>query len=50
MDKQRLRDVLGDAVSGAPTPLAAADRLCTACVELLDVDGASISYIGDGTM
>ena len=50
MDRQRLRDVLGDAVSGAPTPLAAADRLCTACVELLDVDGASISYIGDGTM
>ena len=50
MDKQRLRDALGDAVTGAPTPLAAADRLCAACVELLDVDGASISFIDDSTM
>lgn len=50
MDKQELREVLGDAVTGAPTPLAAADRVCHACVELLDVDGASISFIGDGTM
>ena len=28
--------------------LAAADRLCEACVDLLDVDGASISLIKDG--
>ena len=49
MDKQRLRDALGDAVTGAPTPLAAADRLCQACVELLDVDGASISFIDGST-
>jgi hypothetical protein len=50
MDRQRLRDRLGAAVTGAPTPLAAADRLCAACVELLEVDGASISIVGDGTM
>jgi hypothetical protein len=48
MDSRRLRDALGAAVTGAPTPLAAADRLCAACVHLLDVDGASISYIDGG--
>lgn len=48
MELQRLRDQLGAAMDGAPTPLAAADRLCAACVELLDVDGASISLIADG--
>jgi hypothetical protein len=50
MDEQRLRDALGAAVADAPTPLAAADRLCTACVHLLDVDGASISFIDGGAM
>ena len=50
MDKQRIRDALGAAVTDAPTPLAAADRLCAACVQLLDVDGASISFIDGGTM
>lgn len=50
MDKQGLRDALGDAVTGAPTPLAAADRLCAACVQHLGVDGASISFVGAGTM
>ncbi|MGJ7440977.1 GAF and ANTAR domain-containing protein [Aquipuribacter sp. MA13-6] len=50
MDDQELRDALGDAMTGAHTPLEAADRLCAACVQLLDVDGASISYMGDGTM
>lgn len=50
MDRQGLRDALGAAVTDAPTPLAAADRLCTACVELLDVDGASISFVDGGTM
>lgn len=50
MDKQQFRDALGAAVTDAPTPLAAADRLCAACVHLLDVDGASISFIGGGTM
>ena len=50
MDQQRLREALGSAVTGASTPLAAADRLCEACVQLLDVDGASISLIDGGTM
>ena len=50
MDRQRLRDALGDSLTGAPTPLAAADRLCAACVELLDVDGASISLIDGGAV
>lgn len=48
MGLQRLRDELGAALDGAPTALAAADRLCAACVELLDVDGASISLIAEG--
>lgn len=50
MDKQRVREVLGAAVTDAPTPLAAADRLCAACVQLLDVDGASISFVDGGAM
>lgn len=49
MDRQRLRDELDAAVTDAPTPLAAADRLCAACVQLLDVDSAAISFIGGGT-
>ncbi len=49
METSRLRDMLGAAVSGASTPLEAADRLCVACVDLLDVDGASISLIEAGT-
>jgi len=48
MELERLRDMLGAAVADAPTPLAAADQLCTTCVELLDVDGASISLIDGG--
>jgi hypothetical protein len=50
MDKQRLRDVLGAAVTDAPTPLEAADRLCAACVDMFDVDGASISFINGAKM
>ena len=48
MDVQRLRAALGAAVTDAPTPLMAADRLCTACVQLLDVDGATVSYVDGG--
>lgn len=44
----RLRAELGEAVSGAGSALAAADRLCVACVQLLQVDGASISLMHDG--
>lgn len=32
-------------MAGAPSALGAADRLCAACVRLLDVDGAAISLI-----
>ena len=45
MDGQQVREALGAAVTDAPTPLDAADRLCAACVQLLDVDGASISFV-----
>ena len=44
----RLRAGLGEAMEGAATPLAAADRLCRACVEMLAVDGAAISLMHDG--
>lgn len=50
MDTRRLRDALGEAVNGASSPLAAANRLCAECVRLLDVDGASISLMAGGTM
>ena len=43
-----MRERLGGALMGAATPLIAADRLCEACVALLDVDGASISLIRRG--
>lgn len=43
-----LRAALGAAVAGTPTALEAADRLCAACVELLEVDGASVSLIHRG--
>ena len=48
MDVRRLRDGLGASLVGAATPLAAADRLCETCVDLLDVDGASISLVSSG--
>ena len=47
--RQSLRAGLGAAMDGADTPLAAADRLCMACVDLLEVDGASISLLDGGT-
>ena len=40
---------LGAAVAGAGGPLTLADRLCEACVEELDVDGAAISFIHGGS-
>lgn len=48
LDEDRLRAELGEALSGAGSALAAADRLCQACVGLLDVDGAAISLTLDG--
>ena len=48
MQMSQLRERLGASLAGAASPLTAADRLCGACVELLEVDGASISLIKDG--
>jgi hypothetical protein len=48
-DSDLLRAELGAAMSGASSALAAADRLCLACVELMGIDGASISLMYDGT-
>ncbi len=44
----QLRRDLGAAMSGAGSALAAADQLCLACVELLEVDGASVSLVHGG--
>lgn len=46
--RDQLREDLGTAMAGAGSALAAADRLCEACVGLLDVDGASISLVHEG--
>lgn len=43
---ERMRVALGAAVAGSG--LEAADRLCRACVEVLTVDGASLSLMHDG--
>lgn len=50
MELRQLREGLGSALVGAPTPLDAADRLCDACVDLLEIDGASISLVAAGAM
>jgi hypothetical protein len=44
-----LRDGLAEAVAGEDSALARADRLCAACVRLLDVDGAAISMMLEGS-
>lgn len=44
-----LRASLAAAMAGAETALGAADRLCHACVELLEVDGASVSLTYGGS-
>ncbi len=49
VSEQQIRAELGEAVAGAGTALSVADRLCRACVGLLEVDGASISLTLDGT-
>lgn len=45
MAAARMRADLDAAVTDAAGPRAAADRLCHACVRLLQVDGASISVV-----
>jgi hypothetical protein len=44
-----LRADLGDAMGGGDVALSRADRLCLACVRLLDVDGAAISVMSGGS-
>jgi len=44
-----LREALSGAMTGAQSALDAADRLCRACVEILEVDGASISVAQGAT-
>lgn len=44
-----LRAELGAALVGPGGALAAADRLCHACVELLGVDGAAVSVMHEGS-
>ena len=46
---QELRAELDAAMAGAGTALTIADRLCEACVGLLEVDGASISLTVGGS-
>ena len=45
---ERMRAVLGAAVAGSG--LEAAERLCRACVDVLTVDGASLSLMHNGTL
>lgn len=49
-DRERLRVDLGASLAGSGGPLSAADRLCLACVELLEVDGAAISLTHAGAI
>lgn len=49
-DDDGLRAELAAAMSGADSALGAADLLCHACVELLEVDGASVSLAHDGNV
>lgn len=44
-----LRAELGASLVSAGNALAAADRLCHACVDLLGVDGAAVSVMHDGS-
>ena len=49
-DENRVRDGLNASVAGAGGAREAASRLCQACVDLLDVDGAAVSVIYEGTI
>jgi GAF domain len=45
---ERLRDDLQAVMPGGGGPVGSADRLCHACVDLLRVDAAAISFVADG--
>ncbi len=47
---ERVREGLTAAISGLRRGRPVADRLCRACVELLDVDGAALSIVNDGAI
>jgi GAF domain len=47
--RERLKAELGAALAGAGGALSAADRLCRACVTLLEVDGAAVSLMHEGS-
>lgn len=49
-ENDRLRDGLSAAVSGAERGAGVADRLCGACVQMLEVDGAALSVIHEGAI
>ncbi len=50
MDIRTIKAGLGSALATASSPLAAADSLCHACVDLLEVDGASVSLMDAGAL
>jgi hypothetical protein len=45
---ESLRAELEAVMAGTGGPVGSADRLCHACVDLLGVDGAAISFVRDG--
>jgi hypothetical protein len=48
-EQERVRSALSSAMDGASGALAAADQLCLTCVDLFDVDGASLSLVYEGS-
>lgn len=49
LELEQLRGEFGAAMKGAGSALGAANQLCHACVDLLEVDGASISLTHEGS-
>jgi hypothetical protein len=47
--EDRLRAEFAAAIDGAAAGLATADRICAACVDLLQVEGAALSLMHDGS-
>ncbi len=50
MDSSLVRAGLIGSISGPRRGRAAADLLCAACVEFLDIDGAALAVVNDGTL
>ena len=47
-DLQAVRLELSAVIAAAAPGISAANDLCTACVDLLEVDGAAVSVVYDG--